>query len=338
MKITIATGPIYPVPAVIGGSVQMLWHGLAKEFAKRGHEVTIFAKAYPGQPEHENTDGIRIVRWGGYRLTTSLAADLVKCLGYALGAVPRVPPGDVIVTNDFWTPALLPRLRPGAGRVFMNANRYPKHQFWMYGKVAGISAASGAVASEIRRQTPGLSGKVRVVPNAIDECFLEERVAGGESRVAGGSDGLAPSDLPPPIQGSASRGDGIPLTRGNSGLGLRLGNEQRDRGQLTVLYVGRIHPEKGVDLLLEAWTTALSKKGLGSLRESGAKLLGIVGPYKKEQGGGGEEYLKSLKGAGEGVRQWGHPGLSVVGRKRGVVRFGPGGGDGEKIARCGFEP
>ena len=62
MKITIATGPIYPVPAVRGGAVRRMWHGLAKEFAKRGHEVTIFARAFPGQPETENRDGIRIVR------------------------------------------------------------------------------------------------------------------------------------------------------------------------------------------------------------------------------------------------------------------------------------
>ncbi len=239
----------------------MLWHGLAKEFAKRGHEVTIFAKAYPGQPEHENTDGIRIVRWGGYRLTTSLAADLVKCLGYALGAVPRVPPGDVIVTNDFWTPALLPRLRPGAGRVFMNANRYPKHQFWMYGKVAGISAASGAVASEIGRQTPRLSRRVRVVPNAIDDCFLQDE---------------------------------------DDRFRLRLRDGEEKRSQLTVLYVGRIHPEKGVDLLLEAW------RRMGEMKIKGDVKLRIVGPYKKEQGGGGAEYYESLKRKAEGV-EWGEP-------------------------------
>ena len=145
---------------------------MAKEFAKRGHEVTIFARAFPGQPETENRDGIRIVRWGGYGLTTSLAADLVKCLFYAVGAVRRMPAGDVVVTNDFWTPALLPRLRPDAGRVFLNANRYPKHQYWLYGKVAGISAASGEVASAIERQAPKLAGRIKVVPNAIDEEFL----------------------------------------------------------------------------------------------------------------------------------------------------------------------
>jgi glycosyltransferase involved in cell wall biosynthesis len=289
MKITIATGPIYPVPAVIGGSVQILWHGLAKEFVKRGHEVTILAKAFPGQPETENRDGIRIVRWGGYGLTTSLAADLVKCFFYALGAVRRMPAGDVVVTNDFWTPALLPRLRPDAGRVFLNANRYPKHQYWLYGKVAGISAASGEVASEIERQAPKLARRVKVVPNAIDSCFLE------------------------------NEGDRLRLR-------LRLRNEEEKRSPLTVLYAGRIHPEKGIEILIEAWRILTKdmeyrksdiesrQSPISNIRNpisgsganwKGAKLR-IVGPYRKEQGGGGAEYLESLKKKAEGV-EWGEP-------------------------------
>ena len=42
----------------------------------------------------------------------------------------------------------------------------------------------------------------------------------------GGGLGLAPSNLPPPIQGSASRGDNSPLSRGNSGLRLGLGKAE----------------------------------------------------------------------------------------------------------------
>ena len=299
-----------------------MWHGLAKEFAKQGHEVTILAKAFPGQPETENRDGIRIVRWGGYGLTTSLAADLVKCFFYAVGAVRRMPAGDVVVTNDFWTPALLPRLRPDAGRVFLNANRYPKHQYWLYGKVAGISAASGEVASEIERQAPKLAGRIKVVPNAIDSCFLE------------------------------NEGDRLRLR-------LRLRNEEEKRSPLTVLYAGRIHPEKGIEILIEAWRLLRERwrkenfegdrrKEIGPLKPSPAHpskslreieeerfragigdreslkgentphsyllstishaqaRLRIVGPWRKEQGGGGAEYLESLKKKAEGV-EWGEP-------------------------------
>jgi len=48
------------------------------------------------------------------------------------------------------------------------------------------------------------------------------------------------------------------------------------------LYVGRIHPEKGIHLLVEA------AKVLNI-------ILDIVGPHEEHKGGGGEEYLKVLQ-------------------------------------------
>ena len=115
------------------------------------------------------------------------------------------------------------------GKVVINANRFPKGQYGLYGGVDLVAAASGAVASEIGRQSPKLTSKIKVVPNAIDEGFLKARK--GDRRW--------------------EMGDG----EGEVGLGLRLRlrNEQRGNGRLTVLYAGRIHPEKGVELLLEAW-------------------------------------------------------------------------------------
>jgi glycosyltransferase involved in cell wall biosynthesis len=239
-----------------------MWHGLAKEFAKRGHEVTILARAYPGQPEHENSDGIRIVRWGGYDQGTNVRIDLVKGLVYALGALGKVPAGDVVVTNDFWLPILLPRLRPGVGKVVASIARFPKGQFWLYHGVDRILAVSAAVAEGIRKQTPGIAGKVGYIPNCVDEAFLRPRE----------DNGYRISDI--------------------------------GKRQLTVLFVGRIHPEKGLDVLLEAW------KRLGEMRMKmkikGDVRLRIVGPWRKEQGGGGEEYLESLKRKAEGV-EWGEP-------------------------------
>ena len=64
---------------------------------------------------------------------------------------------------------------------------------------------------------------------------------------------LAPSDLPPPILGSASRGFGFPLTRGNSkgapiwsgqmkmrAIGGRLQAKGVLRGQLRLSQLGRL--------------------------------------------------------------------------------------------------
>lgn len=51
-----------------------------------------------------------------------------------------------------------------------------------------------------------------------------------------------------------------------------------------VLYVGRIHPEKGLDLLIKAYK-----------QTSQTYKLQLVGPWEVALGGGGEAYLNSLK-------------------------------------------
>ncbi len=78
------------------------------------------------------------------------------------------------------------------------------------------------------------------------------------------------------------------------------------RGKEWVLFMSRIHPKKGLDLLLEAWATALSQKGLGSLREGqGGMILVIAGAdligYGKEV-----ERMIREKGLGETVLMTGH--------------------------------
>jgi glycosyltransferase involved in cell wall biosynthesis len=267
MKITISTGPTFPVPAVRGGAVQRMWHGLAKEFAKRGHEVTVFARAFPDQPETENRDGIRIVRWRGYDQGTDVRWDLVRCFWYALRAASHLPEGDILVTNDFWVPVFAARRKKKCGKVVINANRFPKGQYGLYGAVDLVAAASRAVAQAIELQTPKLKNKIRVLPNSIDDYFLQDE----DDRLR---------------------------------LRLRLRNGEEKKGQLTVLYVGRIHPEKGVELLLEAWKRLDEIRIKMRIRTD--VRLKIIGPWRKEQGGGGVEYLESLKKKAEGV-EWGEP-------------------------------
>jgi glycosyltransferase involved in cell wall biosynthesis len=58
----------------------------------------------------------------------------------------------------------------------------------------------------------------------------------------------------------------------------------------TMAFVGRLHPEKGIELLLEAWG-----RGQTSGRLRGWQLE-LVGPVKTGEGGGGEAWLRALKG------------------------------------------
>jgi glycosyltransferase involved in cell wall biosynthesis len=56
----------------------------------------------------------------------------------------------------------------------------------------------------------------------------------------------------------------------------------------TILFVGRIHPEKGVHLLVEAFVN-MPREVLSQWK------LSIVGPAERKLGGGGDEYLAGLK-------------------------------------------
>jgi glycosyltransferase involved in cell wall biosynthesis len=263
MKITIATGPIYPVPTVLGGSVQRIWHGLAREFVKCGHEVTIFAKAHEGQPAEEIIEGIRFVRWGGYDLSTSIRTDLFRCLVYAVRAARRVPKGDVVVANDFWTPAVLPLLNPAAGPVVASIARFPKRQFGLYRECRAIVAVSQVVAEAIRQQTPRISSRVHVVPNNVDSAFLETPTAAKTVDTA---------------------------------------------GRVRILFAGRLHPEKGLELLLSALRLMADRDQ--RLKDQKTKRLSgeendweceIIGPVSEAEGGGGEEYVSRLRRMSEGL-------------------------------------
>ncbi len=57
----------------------------------------------------------------------------------------------------------------------------------------------------------------------------------------------------------------------------------------TILFAGRLHPEKGIDLLLEAWMQRRKSGRLDGWR------LALAGPVKTSEGGGGEEWLQALR-------------------------------------------
>lgn len=236
MKITIAAGPLLPVPPLRGGAIARMWHGLAGEFARRGHEVCIVARRFPGQPDRETAGGVRYVRTGGFSQSHWVTLDLLRGLIDAPLTARNLPGADILVTNDFWLPVFAGRR---AGRIVVNANRFPKGQYFLYRRAARIVAASIAVRDAIVRQTPKLKDRIRVFPNPIDTRIM--------------------------------------CADGNEGLG--------DRRVL--LFVGRLHPEKGVHVLAEAFARIAPRLAGWRLR--------VVGPWQERDGGGGEAYVRRLK-------------------------------------------
>ena len=62
----------------------------------------------------------------------------------------------------------------------------------------------------------------------------------------------------------------------------------------SVLYVGRVHPEKGIHLLVEAFRRVVEKVPDATLE--------IVGPSEESRGGGGEAYLRKLESLSRGLK------------------------------------
>ncbi len=62
----------------------------------------------------------------------------------------------------------------------------------------------------------------------------------------------------------------------------------RAREPVIILYVGRLHPQKGLSLLLEAFSNLSNRHPVNA-------VLRIVGPHLETQGGAGENYLRKLK-------------------------------------------
>lgn len=242
MKIAIVLGPFHAMPPSGCGAVERVWYELAQAFVRRGHAVQLIGKG----AMVAGNGALDVVGLRGYTATGHLALDLLKDFVYGLVVVARIRRADVVVSNSFWIPVILPLLRPGMAPILVHVARFPKRQMMLYRQAAALQAISSAVAGELRRQSPALSGKVTVLPYPVDlQCFR------------------APA-MP-------RQYDGIP----------------------TVLYLGRVHPEKGVHLLIDA-ARVLVARGY-------ALRLRIVGPVDIAAGGGGARYRHALEQQATGL-------------------------------------
>lgn len=70
-------------------------------------------------------------------------------------------------------------------------------------------------------------------------------------------------------------------------------SESADRTPLEVFFHGRIHPEKGLNVLIEATRLA---------RDRGIEFdVAITGPHELDKGGGGDDYLRELQALAQGL-------------------------------------
>ena len=246
MRITIVMGPFLPMPPAPCGAVEMVWHGLAEQFVRQGHTVTVLCRAGDGQGEDETIAGVRYIRRPSYTSGRWIYPNIVKDLLYSARMFRLLPEADILVTNVFWLPILAAWWKHSAGKVVMNIQRVPKGQMWLYKRVPRLAAVSSAIRDSIVRECPSLASQVRVIPNPVELGVFS-----------------------PPEGGRAFT--------------------PRPGEQRTIVYTGRVHPEKGLHVLVDAFSRLHDRHPDLRLR--------IIGPWRVEKGGGGEEYVRRLKDA-----------------------------------------
>lgn len=235
MKITIVQGAFFPIPPLLGGAVEKMWYGLAKEFINRGHEVNYISKSYEGFLNIENEGGIDHLRVKGYKSPSSGIVLKILDLFYTLKAVRKISNDtDIIISNTFWLPFILSSNQKK--KCMIDVARMPKGQMRFYTKNARLRANSSPVAKAIKDEiNMKYFDKVVMIPNTL------------------------------------------PFKNANA--------IDFSKKEKIILYTGRIHPEKGLDILI---------KSFAYLGTYDWQLL-IVGPYSTETGGGGDDYLQELK-------------------------------------------
>jgi glycosyltransferase involved in cell wall biosynthesis len=241
VKITIVTGFFLPVPPVLGGATEKIWHRLAREFAAAGHTVTFVSRTWPGFTEREFVDGVTHQRLRGADHTRFLPINLWHDFWWGVRVARALPPADVVICNSPTLPAWLGRFKPTAGRVVAVVARMPKGQGRAFGGVPLVLALSDEVAARLRAENPRLAARIAAFPFPIDW----QQLAAAKAHAA-------PS---------------APVTIG---------------------FIGRVHPEKGVRLLLAAGARLAARSDLPAWR------LEITGPVSVPAGGGGEAFRDGL--------------------------------------------
>jgi glycosyltransferase involved in cell wall biosynthesis len=168
MRITIICGFFLPMPPTQGGSTEKSWHRLAREFADRGHTVTIVSRRWPERPNDETRDGIRYLRLPGWDHQRSLVRNLLYDFWWSWRVFFALPDADIVVVNAVALPVWLGRLKPRAGRVVIMTGRMPKGQYRRYRAVQRVLAASSYVQARVLAENPALAPVASVYGYPID--------------------------------------------------------------------------------------------------------------------------------------------------------------------------
>ncbi len=231
-----------PTPPDSGTSSGMFWFLLAKESVRRGHEVTIYSRCWPGCPDYEIHNGIRFHRVPGSNWSHSYVMYLLRDFIWSIRIFFALARADITIVNGTFLPIWLGWLRKGSGKLVTMPLDLPHGQYRLYRSLDCLLATSNFMKDAIVGENRRLASKTLVVGQPIDWTSLSR-----ETESANASQ---------------------PIVIG---------------------YVGRIHSDKGMDLLVGAVEILARNKSLAPWR------LLLCGPKDGINGGSGETYAAGLE-------------------------------------------
>ena len=216
MKILMVISHYYPTP----GGTERQAHQLARALTGRGHEVHVLTMRHGPGPAVTNIEGVPI-----YRAIHGIQRGALFGLSYLLTATVAIlrlgRDAEVLHTHHLYLDAIA---AVGAGRIL----RVPT-----LAKVA----CGGAVGDLARlRGTTGGRVFLRIL-HGLDRVATPSRQTEAEVRAAGFPEGRVVR-IP----------NGVDISRFAPAGAVRT-----DRSARTVLFLGRLDPQKGVNVLLGAW-------------------------------------------------------------------------------------
>jgi glycosyltransferase involved in cell wall biosynthesis len=168
LKITIVTGAFLPVPPGPAGAVEKIWARLAREFAHRGHSVTLLSRKHKDLAENEIVDGVRYIRKSGFAFTQRRSVNMIRDLCYALSTIGSLPESQITITNTFFLPVLTTLFPKRFGKTVVDLQRYPKGQLWLYSRCGRVRAPSKAILDAAVLQYPSAKHMLKTIPNPVD--------------------------------------------------------------------------------------------------------------------------------------------------------------------------
>lgn len=168
MRITIVMGFFLPMPPTAGGAVEKSWARLAREFAARGHEVTLISRRWPGRPDDEIVDNVRYLRLAGFDHRRWLWQNLCCDFIWSRRVYRSLPPADIVVLNPVTLACWLGTRNARTGLPVLMPGRMPKGQFRCYRRPARILVPSAPVREAVTRERPAFGPLVRTVGYPID--------------------------------------------------------------------------------------------------------------------------------------------------------------------------